>query len=499
MTVTFQFTSLVVNGEAALAPTSNPLVEMLSTPVCPTGSSISAFFYEVPGGPFIRTNWKPCQSTASNNFYLAGLHASSYYVANYQIAKGSTVTTGPKTLVFRTGTPLVTFPTITDLIPPTIQADPSIQVVLHDFLPTGFPLATDRAGNVIWYYPEAAANVGEGVLITRPLNQGTMLMYLNGVGENPSVTGQQILREIDLAGNTIRETNASRLAEQTVAMGTDPVTSVHHDAIRLANGNTIILTSAERIFPAGTQGSPTPVDIIGDLILVLDTNFQVIWYWNAFDHLDISRAAILGETCTNGEPGCPPVTLASIANDWLHSNSLYYSTADGNIMMSIRHQDWVIKIDYANGAGTGHILWRLGLDGDFTMNSGLSYPWFSHQHDAGFESNGLLTLFDNGDTRRMVQGGGNSRGQVLSVDQVNKVVNLVVNTDLGLYAYALGSAQLLPNGNYMFQAGIFPFGGTPTFSQTIEVLTDGTHVFDTQGPASYRSWLMPSFYTPPNT
>ena len=34
-------------------------------------------------------------------------------------------------------------------------------------------------------------------------------------------------------------------------------------------------------------------------------------------------------------------------------------------MMSLRHQDWVIKIDYQNGAGTGAVIWNFHFDNGF--------------------------------------------------------------------------------------------------------------------------------------
>jgi hypothetical protein len=93
----------------------------------------------------------------------------------------------------------------------------------------------------------------------------------------------------------------------------------HHDAIQtLPNGDTAALfVTVEKIFPAGTQGdtSGLPVDIIGTWIVVLNQNWQVIWYWDAFEHdsgapqLDINRPAVLGETCGKNESGCPPMFL----------------------------------------------------------------------------------------------------------------------------------------------------------------------------------------------
>ena len=107
----------------------------------------------------------------------------------------------------------------------------------------------------------------------------------------------------------------------------------------------------------------------------------------------------------------------SVANDWTHSNSLWLAP-DGNLIISIRHQDCVIKFRYQNGNGDGTILWRLGKDGDFEISAPPSnpYPWFSHQHDAEFEPDGLLTLFDNGNTR-VTANGSRSRGQSWRLDE----------------------------------------------------------------------------------
>jgi arylsulfate sulfotransferase len=65
--------------------------------------------------------------------------------------------------------------------------------------------------------------------------------------------------------------------------------------------------------------------------------------------------------------GTCPITLATVAQDWLHANSLWYDPADGNLVISLRNQDWIVKVAYQNGAGNGSVVWRLGNQGDFTM------------------------------------------------------------------------------------------------------------------------------------
>jgi hypothetical protein len=277
-------------------------------------------------------------------------------------------------------------------------------------------------------------------------------------------------------------------------MGHQPITSFHHDAIRLPNGNLMALASNERLL-TDVQG-PGTVDVIGDMLVELDDNLQVVWAWNSFDHLDVMRKATLNETCVPGQGGCPPVTLASIANDWLHSNSIHYTPADGNLVLSIRHQDWVIKIAYSNGTGSGAVVWRLGKDGDFQISSSDPYPWFSHQHDAEFDVQGvpLLTLFDNSNVRRTLFPAANSRGQAFWIDEPGRRAIPVLNADLQTYSSALGAAERLCNGTYHFTSGVI----LPQIkAQSVEVSANGAinYVLET-GNSVYRSFRMWTLYEP---
>ena len=44
--------------------------------------------------------------------------------------------------------------------------------------------------------------------------------------------------------------------------------------------------------------------------------------------------------------------------------------SDGNLLLSMRHQSWVLRSIMPTGAGAGDILWRLGPEGDFTLLGG---------------------------------------------------------------------------------------------------------------------------------
>src|SRR5436305_12137421 len=99
------------------------------------------------------------------------------------------------------------------------------------------------------------------------------------------------------------------------------ITSFHHDTIRLPGGRYLVLAGSERIL-TDVQGHGA-VDVLGDTILVLDRDLRVEWTWDAFDHLDPSRAAVLDETCTYpATVACSAFYDAQVANDWLHGNSL---------------------------------------------------------------------------------------------------------------------------------------------------------------------------------
>jgi len=496
----FHLASNVTGSAPVISATANPLVALYSAPGCPTGSSMYVTFGT--GSAFSSTNALPCTPGLSMNFYIGGMLPATTYQMNYVIATGSSAVSGP-VQKFITGTipPSLAFPDLLRVRVPDWRSSATQGIILLDYLspPAGpyyFPTAIDLQGNILWYYPLLGVPAQDTTYFIRPIpnSQGHLLLIANDPTSTPA--WGQILREIDLAGNTVTETYASQVTAQLAAQGKLGITGFDHDAIRLPNGHTLVICSQERMYPAGTQGSQTQVDILGDAIVDLDENWNVAWSWNAYDYLDVNRAAVLGETCAAAQAGCPELTLAAIANDWLHANSLNYLPDTGDILLSIRHQDWVIKIKYANGAGAGNVIWRLGADGNFSIQSSDRYPWFSHQHDAQIDTTtGVFSAFDNGNTRVTLAGGvGNSRGYVLQLNEANLTATPILLSDLGEYSIAVGSAQHLDNGNYLFHAGFIPTPSAHAF--TFELLPDGTQVTILEEFLQvYRAYRMSSMYS----
>ena len=185
----------------------------------------------------------------------------------------------------------------------------------------------------------------------------------------------------------------------------------------------------------------------GDVLIDLDQNRQPVWLWNEFDHLDINRRPFLYP-------------------DWTHTNAVIYSADDGNLIISIRHQNWLVKVNYANGTGAGDILWRLGYQGDFTLMGGTDpTDWFYAQHGPSFVSANTagrftITLFDNGDDRVFPAGVTcGSAGAppclystvpILQLDETARTATLTFHALAPYYSFFGGDAQVYRTETWSF-------------------------------------------------
>jgi arylsulfate sulfotransferase len=504
----FRIVSRVKGSTPTVTPTSHPLVALFSAPPCPEGTEFRVAFRRQGDEVPMHTSSEACRANISRNVLVAGMRADSDYQMRAELVKGGSVKPGAW-LPFHTGL-------IDGRFPPVVTATsrPGGQtsaegIVIRSMIEPWRAGATDLDGNVLWYLTPASNS-----FLTRVLPGGRFLVHADGANSVNDMKRWQLVREVDLLGNTIRETNIGVIAEQLQKYGIksdckkggkECVSGFHHEAIRLPNGHTVVIAGLERMFPAGTQGAKQEVDVLGDLVLDLDQDMQLVWAWNSFDHMDLKRASLGDEKCKGGpgDDGCTPVFLAPEANGWLHSNALNYDARTGDLLVSIPEQDWVVKLDYKNGKGSGKVLWRLGLDGDFTVKSSDPYPWFSYQHDSGIDpESGLLVLFDDGHRRKDKDPKANNRGQVWRLDEAAKTATPVVNADMGVYAIAVGSAQALSNGGYSFEAGFIDPGpamfGT-VYSRTVETSADGKIVYaqQVQGGMTYRSFRVKDMYTAP--
>ena len=389
-TSTFTLTPIATT-QSVVSKSSNPLVALFSAPSCGAGNTMRVAYSTGAKAPNY-TSWVACNPPVSMNFYVAGMRASTTYTMYSQVQNGSTIyngvsrtfTTGtlPKQLPFSN-----TLPSLTVSVGAGAGAYAADDVLLWGFTNGVVPTATDLSGNILWFYWG-----GVNPVFTRPLTGGSILLFENGNTWSSVNTTSQLLQQIDLSGNVVRQTNTGILAQQLSAMGavdggacmnlpnpipvgTSCLDGLSHDAIHFSLGGaqyTATLVYVEKLFPPGTQGTDPngpPVDILGDMLLVLNSDWQLVWYWDAFEKLDINRAAVLNEVCGTGPSSdCRThLLLASSALDWTHANTIYYMPQDQDFLVSLRDQDWLVKIDFQTRSG--NVLWTMGPDGDFAFET----------------------------------------------------------------------------------------------------------------------------------
>jgi arylsulfate sulfotransferase len=194
--------------------------------------------------------------------------------------------------------------------------------------------------------------------------------------------------------------------------------------------------------------------------------------------------------------------------DWTHTNAVIYSADDGNLLVSIRHQNWIVKVDYENGTGSGAILWHLGEGGDFTLKGGTDpTDWPYAQHMPSFFSTNTtgvfsLGLMDNGDDRIFPAGvtcGAKgapaclySTIPIFQIDENAKTATLIFHQFTG-YSNFGGGADPLANGNVEYDlCGIGP--DSFVYEATNQSTPQTVWSMQSTNANLYRAFRLPSFY-----
>lgn len=342
-------------------------------------------------------------------------------------------------------------------------------------------VVTDLEGNIIWYCPGNAFPI-------KPLTNGHYI--INTTND---------LLEVDLTCNVIRDISAAQVNASLQANGYSftipPATSLptgsggqfHHDVVVMPNGHWIALCEIIQNFD-NLPGYSGTMSVVGDALVDLDTNGNVSWAWSSFDHLDINRHL----------QGLP---------DWTHSNAIV-PMSDGNLLVSMRNQSWILKIDYSNGTGSGDVLWRLGDGGDFTILGGDPSQWFYGQHYPNILStNGsqmTLAVFDDGNQRVDIDGTAcgvtpacYTRAATYQLDEDTKVADVLWQDLPGFYTFWGGSIGVLSNGDVEFDASE-PSPSVARSSIVMEVTQTNTPQtvwqMNVTGENAYRGYRIPSLY-----
>jgi arylsulfate sulfotransferase len=484
-----------------VTPTHNPQVA-LYTMTLPFPGKITVNFGTTTS--YGLKTWSQSTDTAGGqvSIFVAGMKASTAYHMAADVEFSNGITTADADHTFTTGAIpniSVLHPVLTVQTAPGMTPNPGIEVLNA----LGAVIVTDLHGNTLWTYQEPSSNTVESFQGVKFLPNGNVLTVFGLTNTNPftqPVPADAIIeiREVNLAGDTVREISVNdlnrELANATCAGCKVVLGTFHHDVTPLPNGHLLVLASTVRALSSTSRPPLTNApaqNVIGDVIVDLDEGMHPVWVWNEFDHLDPNR---------HPEP----------LPDWTHTNAILYSPDDGNILVSMRHQHWVVKVDYKNGSGTGNILWRLGEGGDLALVGGMDpVDWQYGQHEPNFVSTNTtgvfsLVLMDNGFGRIFPSGvtcgapGAPpctySTVPIFKIDEAGKTATVTFRKTNPPSEYAVwgGNAESLANGNVEFDlCGV----GSNSFVYEVTQEQNPQTVWSMKStPNLYRAFRIPSLY-----
>jgi len=228
--------------------------------------------------------------------------------------------------------------------------------------------------------------------------------------------------------------------------------NIHHEISNKADGGFLSLHAATidvDAYPISEEEPEVlePATIREDWILSIDENLVLEDKWALSDILPTQR---IGYDSISRDTTVKP-------HDWSHSNGVIEDPSDGGVLVSVRHQDALIKLD-----ASGELQWILSApagwpepwqDKLLTGVGDFDYPL--HPHAPEIDENGLIWLFDNGNYGNTPYGDLEDARDVYSrvvayqVDEDNRTFEEVYSfeeTQEGLlYSSALGDADWLPH------------------------------------------------------
>jgi arylsulfate sulfotransferase len=321
----------------------------------------------------------------------------------------------------------------------------------------GLAVAVNARGEVVWFY-----RTDHLVSDLNRTERGTLLYSF-----------RRGAVEIDFLGNVINTWFTVGLGDE-LPEGAIPldIDLFHHEVTELPSGEMLGLGTEVREFEDYplTAGFPREqrgkANLVGDVVIQFRHDGTITREWKLLDILDPYRLCYgsLGKFYDQHDYA----HIEGGTNDWSHANAVVVDPADGNLIISARHQDAVFKVDRE----TGELVWILGDPSAWTgqwqqyllqpADGDLQWPY--HQHSPTITPAGTLLVFDNGTYRAIPPA-----PRVSAADNHSRVVEYEIDEEamtvrqLWVYGEAenerfytpfLGDAVLLPeSGNVLIAEG----------------------------------------------
>ena len=224
------------------------------------------------------------------------------------------------------------------------------------------PLIFSPKGQLIWFYPVPNKGAGFDTEVQRYLGQ-QVLTFWQGQTNNGYGSGEDVIL------------NHHYQTVATVKAGNGYQADLHEFYITPQGNAFITIYAPVNNVDLSSLGGPRNGTLLDSIIQEVNiTTGQVLWEWHAYGHVH------LGETY-EGRAGTSPY-------DWFHINSIQ-PLPNGNLLVSARNT-WTV---YEINMQTGKIPYNFGgKHSSFRFGAGANFEW---QHDAAFQSDGTMTVFDD--------------------------------------------------------------------------------------------------------
>jgi arylsulfate sulfotransferase len=260
----------------------------------------------------------------------------------------------------------------------------------------GYIVAVDQTGEVVWF-----CNTGDRIADMRVLENGHIL-YQHG--------SYRYAYEIDLLGRDHRRWVATNLTyppdEESIGVEVD---TMHHDLFEIPNGNLMTITTELRRFEEypTSEFDPdapwAPAYVVCDRVIEFEpTTGDIKDQLHLTNLLDRRRFGYMALSNFWKDKYDHLIDNGEQARDWSHANGLLYLPEENAIIVSFRHLDCIMKIDWK----TKRIRWILGNpDGwgkawrKYLLRPVGEVEWTYHQHSPQITPRGTLMVYDNGNYR----------------------------------------------------------------------------------------------------
>ena len=303
---------------------------------------------------------------------VLGLKPDRTYTVDIELIPGGLI----GSLLATTGPLPADFPTIVTTVSDPLQMEPGYTFIncmsrgRTDTRPL-YTVIVDNTGEVVWYATRCmvALKVLPDGRIQRRFASGPL----------------QYVRESDFLGN-----------DTDIELEL-PAGKLHHDLQRTPHGTYISLdvrsVDVPEFFTSETDPNApkAPATLRDEAVVEFFPDGTFRKEWSVGDLLGTDRIAYNA------------LGVAAEGVDWLHTNAVNYRLADDSFIVSVRHQDAVIKFSRE----TGDLAWILGPHDNwpseyqpFLLHQlGSPFRWQFHQHAPMWTDTGTLVLFDNGNHR----------------------------------------------------------------------------------------------------